>query len=104
MRDVATFADIAEQTSDHSRMVHRTNLAKIGQAADGPQATGLRGGSRRNGRILGNDLQDGKINCLGSRPKYRVVASFFEASDQRLHITEVEVRIAPVKKIERPKP
>jgi hypothetical protein len=36
VRDVAAFLDIAEQAADHARMVHRPDLAEVGQAAHRP--------------------------------------------------------------------
>ena len=36
VRNMAAFADIAEQAADHARVVHRADLAEVGQAADRP--------------------------------------------------------------------
>ena len=36
VRDVAALADVAEQAADHARMMHRPDLAEIGQAAHRP--------------------------------------------------------------------
>ena len=42
VRHVPAFADVAEQPADHARMVHRPDLAEIGQTARRPQPPRLR--------------------------------------------------------------
>ena len=41
VRDMPALADVAEQAADHARMVHRPDLAEIGQAAHRPQLARL---------------------------------------------------------------
>ncbi|HEY1145380.1 MAG TPA: hypothetical protein VGE84_03480, partial [Allosphingosinicella sp.] len=82
-------------------MVHRADLAEVGKAADRPQTAGLRTLARGNGWVLGDELQDGEVDGLRSRPQDRVVALRFEASDQRADVGEVEVGVAPVEEVDR---
>ena len=64
VRDVAALADVAEKPADHARMVHRPDLAEIGQAARGPQPA--RDGAALGGdrRILGDQLQHREVDRL----------------------------------------
>ena len=96
VRDVAAFADVGEEAADHARMVHRPDLAEVGEAADGPQPAGgdaALGGDRR---VFGDQLQHGEIDRFRRGPQQRIVAASLEAGDQRADVGEIEVGIAPV--------
>ena len=103
VRDVPALADVGEQPADHSRVVHRPDLAEIGQAACGPQPAGdLR---RVLAAIAGSSaisLSTARSIASGAGRSNGIVASALEAGDQRLDVGEIEVGIAPVDAVERP--
>ncbi len=82
VRDVPALADVGKQPADHPRVVHRPDLAEIGEAACGPQPA--RDGAALGGdhRILRDQSQDREIDRLGRGPKQRIVAAALEAGDQ----------------------
>jgi len=69
-----TLADVAEQAANHARMVHRADLAEIGEAADRPQTPRLRAALDRDRRIFGHELEDIKVDRLGRRAEERIIA------------------------------
>ena len=81
VRDVAAFADVAEQAADHARVVHRPDLAEVGQAADRPQPARLRRPCLA--AIAGSSamqLEHGEVDRFGRGAQQRIVALRFEAA------------------------
>ena len=82
-------------------MVHRADLAEVGEAAHRPQPPRLVPTLSGEGRILGDELEDGEVDRFGRRAEERVVALRFEAPDQHFDVGEIELGIAPVEEVER---
>ena len=101
VRHVAAFADIGIEPADHARMVHRSDLAEVGEAADGPQAPGLNALLGDDRRILGDELEHCEVDRLRRGAQEWIVALRFEAADQRSDVAEIEIGVAPVERIER---
>ena len=102
VRDVPAFADIAEDAADHARMVHRPDLAEVGQAAGRPQPPGRRRRAwRRPPDPRRCSLSTARSIASGAGAQQRIVAARLEAGDQRADVGEVEVGIAPVEMVER---
>ena len=99
--DMPALADIAEDAADHARVVHRPDLAEIGQAAGRPQPLGRRAAPGGDGRVLGDQLQHREVDRERRGAQQRVVAARFEAGDQGADIGEVELRAAPVEMVDR---
>ncbi len=100
--DVTAFADIAEDAADHPRVVHRPDLAEIGQAARRPQPPRRGAALGRDGRVFGDQLEHGEVDRQRRRAQQRVVAFLLEAGDEGADIGEIQVRAAPVEVVERP--
>ncbi len=98
---MAALADIGVDAAHHSRVVHRADLAEIGQAAHRPQAPRLDAALGGDRRILGDQLQHREIDGLGRGAQDRVVARLLEAGDQRADVGEIELCVAPVNEVDR---
>ena len=80
--------------------MHRAHFPEIGEAADGPQPSRLGAALGRDRGILGDQLQDGEVDCLRCGAKERIVTLRLETADERLDVREIEIGIAPVDEIE----
>ena len=74
VRDVPAFADVAVEAPDHARVVHRPDLAEVGEPANRPEAARMSATPRGDRRVLGDELEDREIDCFGGGAEDRVAA------------------------------
>ena len=101
VRDVPALADVAEQAADHARMVHRPDLAEIGQPAHRPQFARLAPAQRGDRGVLGDQLEHGEVDRQRGGAQQRIVRAGLEAGDEVGGGREIEVGAAPVEVVER---
>ena len=81
VRDVAAFADVAEQAADHARVVHRRRPCGSREGRRPPTAAAPAAPRLRDDRrVLGDQLEHGEVDRFGRRAKQRIVALALEAA------------------------
>ena len=101
VRDMPALADVGVDAADHARVVHRPDLAEIGQPARRPQRACLTPLAHNNRGIFGDRLEHGEVERDRRRAQQRIAARGLEAGDQRADVGEIKLGVAPVERFER---